>query len=367
MVKNRFLFILFFTAISVSQTGYSETSQHNITRPLFQGDLTEFVQGNINDKFLNPEDTVKSIVWVSCLVDTIGRTFNHYVALPGLSEEKDREAVRVARLIRYSQPAFKDGKPCFYRELIPVCFNLGINNAEDLARLDINYEEVAATMVSVIVYSEYPHPTDMKKNWNYEIHYPDRAFFDGVETIVFVSFTLNADASKSEYYVYNFSDYPDFNQEALRLVEQIAFSPAQREGPVRCRDVIMPIRFQRPQGNSRKYSNLKPPRIYSPSKSDEKYCRKHYDFYDFRHQIYHYESITPWISLPRIEMQRNNNQAECQEVVCSVIYDKYGVLRGVVFPAPNINNAEAAIAEFVMEQMSSCKTKRMNQTYIICY
>lgn len=163
MVSVISLSILFFAATIVHPVHFAEVPQHGITRPLFQGDLTEFVQGNINDKNLNPEDTVKSIVWVSCLVDTVGRTFNHNVAFPGLKEEKDREAVRVARLIRYSRPAFKDGKPCFYRELIPVCFNLGINNAEDLARLDINYEEVAATMVSVVVYSEYPHPTDIKK------------------------------------------------------------------------------------------------------------------------------------------------------------------------------------------------------------
>lgn len=65
----------------------------------------------------------ESIVFISCWVDTVGNTAFHRV-LKGVREDLDKEALRVARLIKFEEPAKQRGKPVAINYFIPVIFEL---------------------------------------------------------------------------------------------------------------------------------------------------------------------------------------------------------------------------------------------------
>ena len=83
--------------------------------------LLDFIASQINIPDTLLRDSLKEIVHVSCIVDTLGNTSSHYV-LKGISNELDMEALRVSKLIKFDKPAMQGGKPIKVKYTIPIEF-----------------------------------------------------------------------------------------------------------------------------------------------------------------------------------------------------------------------------------------------------
>ena len=95
--------------------------------PEFKGDLRQFVKRNI----VYPEsavlDSIEGKVYVKYLVDTSGKTKNHTV-VKGIREDLNKEAIRVAKMIKYDSPAKIRGKPVLFYFTLPIRFKLPQQN-----------------------------------------------------------------------------------------------------------------------------------------------------------------------------------------------------------------------------------------------
>lgn len=92
--------------------------------PFFNGNLKEFIQGEVVYPLSAKKDTIKGIVVISFTIDTLGLTVNHKV-VKGIREDLNNEALRVAKLIKFDRPALQKGRPIEVEYTVPVVFNLG--------------------------------------------------------------------------------------------------------------------------------------------------------------------------------------------------------------------------------------------------
>lgn len=94
--------------------------------PIYKGGL-QALDDMINSNLIYPQSALKNSlkgkVFVQFLVDTCGNTANHIV-LKGISEDLDKEALRLAKLIKFDKPAMQGGKPIKVRINIPIEFKL---------------------------------------------------------------------------------------------------------------------------------------------------------------------------------------------------------------------------------------------------
>lgn len=93
------------------------------TWPEYKGDLTAFIEKQIDYPSMALEDSIEGKIYVSFWVDSVGNTFKHEI-LKGIRKDLDREALRVARLIKFDKPAMQRGKPLAVRYNIPIEFKL---------------------------------------------------------------------------------------------------------------------------------------------------------------------------------------------------------------------------------------------------
>ena len=83
--------------------------------------LMKFIKKNINYPKTAINENLEGTVYVECLVDTNGITYNHKI-IKGISKELDYEALRVAKIIKFDKPAMQNGKPVVVKYLIPIKF-----------------------------------------------------------------------------------------------------------------------------------------------------------------------------------------------------------------------------------------------------
>lgn len=91
--------------------------------PVFNGDLKEFIQGELIYPPSAKKDTVEGIVVISFTIDTLGLTVNHKV-VKGIRDDLNNEALRIARRIKFDKPALQKGKPIAVEYTVPVVFDL---------------------------------------------------------------------------------------------------------------------------------------------------------------------------------------------------------------------------------------------------
>ncbi len=94
------------------------------------GDVRAFIQSNLCYPFSALEDSIEGTVYVSYVVDTLGFTQKHTIA-KGIRDDLNKEALRVAQLIKYEKPAMLKGKPILFYETIPIKFKLPNNIKQD--------------------------------------------------------------------------------------------------------------------------------------------------------------------------------------------------------------------------------------------
>ena len=91
--------------------------------PIYNGDLMDFVNKQINYPQSAKIDSVEGTVFVEFFIDTAGNTFDHFI-VKGIRDDLDNEALRVTRLIKFDFPAMQREKPITVMYIIPVKFEL---------------------------------------------------------------------------------------------------------------------------------------------------------------------------------------------------------------------------------------------------
>lgn len=86
-------------------------------------DLQSFIQNSICYPESACIDSIEGTIFIQYYVDTDGGTSEHR-ALNSLREDIDKEALRIARLIVYKEPAKVRGRPVRIRSLVPITFSL---------------------------------------------------------------------------------------------------------------------------------------------------------------------------------------------------------------------------------------------------
>jgi len=99
--------------------------------PEFYDDLGKFIQQRINYPESAKKDSIKGIVVVAFWVETDLTTSGYEIvqSIRGemdkvIREDFDKEALRVAKLIPFKNPAYQYGKPIRYKVTIPINFKL---------------------------------------------------------------------------------------------------------------------------------------------------------------------------------------------------------------------------------------------------
>lgn len=87
------------------------------------GRLQEFVVENLKYPEMAIEDRREGRVNIKFWIDTAGYTHNHRI-INGVREDLDKEALRVAKLIKFDEPAKTRGKPVGYCYVITISFKL---------------------------------------------------------------------------------------------------------------------------------------------------------------------------------------------------------------------------------------------------
>ena len=126
MVKITLTIFLLFCCLTITKAQNRDTIEivnALSSWPIFQNDetyqkLSDFVKGN-----LRYDDTLTEmrIVYVTFKVDTVGNTHDHKI-VRGSSPSLDEEALRVCRLITFTQPAMQGDKPVSVWYQVPVPF-----------------------------------------------------------------------------------------------------------------------------------------------------------------------------------------------------------------------------------------------------
>ncbi|MCX6257282.1 MAG: energy transducer TonB [Bacteroidia bacterium] len=90
-------------------------------KPVFRGDLSEFIKIHTNYPDSALSDSIIGNVLVSFIIDINGNTLNHKI-VKGLGKYFDNEALRVAKLIKYEKPAMLRGRKIQLPEYVIIKF-----------------------------------------------------------------------------------------------------------------------------------------------------------------------------------------------------------------------------------------------------
>lgn len=92
------------------------------TPPTFCGDLRLYIQNKLEYPISALKDSIEGTIHVSYKVDTCGKTYDHYIE-KGIREDLNTEALRVAKGIVYTKPAYYSGKPTIFYFTLPIRFS----------------------------------------------------------------------------------------------------------------------------------------------------------------------------------------------------------------------------------------------------
>jgi TonB family protein len=125
MVKI-YLIIAFAITTNLSYTQNIDSTEYASlmlieTEPVFDGCLKKFVKNNIVYPNSAHKDSLEGIVSISFWIDTLGMTYDHKI-VKGVRNDIDKEAIRVAKLIKFKEPARQRGKPINVRYVVPIEF-----------------------------------------------------------------------------------------------------------------------------------------------------------------------------------------------------------------------------------------------------
>ena len=124
MKKVGFSYILLlFTLIGFSQNENLIESFSVESMPIFEGRLEKFIEKHTQYPMSALKDSIEGRVFISFWVVSLGNTSEHTLVL-GIREDLNQEALRVAKLIKFSKSAMQKGKPVKVKYTLPIDFKL---------------------------------------------------------------------------------------------------------------------------------------------------------------------------------------------------------------------------------------------------
>ncbi|MFT6844684.1 MAG: TonB family protein [Flavobacteriales bacterium] len=132
-MKIIIFYILFFLLFSTNLVAQSSLCKHEEEEELGNGVVESMPQIKRGDesllKFIHKQIMYDSILKIDCeqivhvffWVDENGNTLSHCL-LKEVREDLDKEALRVAKLVKFDEPAKHRGKPIKIKYVIPVKF-----------------------------------------------------------------------------------------------------------------------------------------------------------------------------------------------------------------------------------------------------
>jgi len=106
-------------SVAYSQQVFSTPEQ----LPIFDGDIIAYVNSQVCYPYEAIEQKLEDKVFVSFMVDTLGQTYNHMI-MKGRYSVLNKEAIRVARTIKFVSPAQNKGRAIKFNYIIPIDFKL---------------------------------------------------------------------------------------------------------------------------------------------------------------------------------------------------------------------------------------------------
>lgn len=124
MVKRLF-FVILTILLQINIFGQNEAELIVVveTPPVFDGDLEDFINKNIEYPLSAIQDSIEGVVFVSFYIDTLGYTFNHHIQ-KGVRADLNEEALRVTKLVKFVSAAKQRGKAIIVNYIVPVRFSL---------------------------------------------------------------------------------------------------------------------------------------------------------------------------------------------------------------------------------------------------
>lgn len=136
MVNNRFYSILISLIVTFKSLIMFSQSDTLLDRsyllfdiespPFYKGgynEMNKFIESQIIYPFTGIYQKIEGKVILECLVDTTGSVFDCKV-LKGIREDFDKEAIRVAGLVKFHEPAKQMGKPVCTKFIFHIYFHL---------------------------------------------------------------------------------------------------------------------------------------------------------------------------------------------------------------------------------------------------
>jgi len=234
------LFCTFLCEYAFCQCEEDSVRSFGLTRiydgtPIFSQtkNINDFIQENIIYSNLK-NDSVEGKVWIELIILKDGTTIEHNI-IKGLREDLDNEALRVAKLLKFEEPATLRGRPINIEYSIPIEFKRKNNSIPNL-----NDDE---RYLITIVESMPEFNGDLKEFINQNTVFPESAIQDSIEGTVYILFWVDIDGKTTDHEVIR-GIRDDLDEEALRVARLILFEKAamQRGKPVKVSFTI-PVKF----------------------------------------------------------------------------------------------------------------------------
>ncbi|MGZ3757730.1 MAG: energy transducer TonB [Mucilaginibacter sp.] len=128
-----FISVIFSTTLYAQQTGVANADDNGdkiYTSPVevmpeYKGGMERLYNRlqHIRYLFLDRMKNIEGKVWVSLVIEKDG-SVNDVKMLRGLTEEQDKEVIRVVKNLRRWNPGMQDGKPVRVQYTLPIDFKM---------------------------------------------------------------------------------------------------------------------------------------------------------------------------------------------------------------------------------------------------
>jgi TonB family protein len=231
MVKRLFIikYLILYVFTVFCQT--NNLDNHTITyiseAPYYIGgmdSMKRFITKNLQYPESAIQDKIEGTVIVEFWIDTNGMTTDHKV-IRSVRNDLDKEAIRVSKLITFSQSAKQRDNAIKVPYSIPFKFEL----PKAIAISQNNCDTVSIVFGSPEKFPEF----DINKFIVMNLKYPETAKKDNIEGIVTVRFWIDTNGYTSEHEIVK-GIREDLDKEVLRVVRLIKFDkpPMNREEPI---------------------------------------------------------------------------------------------------------------------------------------
>lgn len=215
--------------------------------PEFPGGMNEclkFLSKNVKYPTKAIENKQQGKVIIQFVINEDGST-SGYKVVRSITEELDKEALRVAEAMPKWKPGMQKGKAVKCKYTIPITFSLAPTTPPaPKGKVDIDSPDANGVYGVVEEMPEYPGGmNECLKFISKSVQYPESAKAKGIQGKVIVQCIINTDGSVSDVKIVR-SVSTELDNEAVRIIESMPkWKPAMHKGKVVKCKYTMPIAF----------------------------------------------------------------------------------------------------------------------------